>query len=261
MKVNYEDISIDLSENVSVTVVNADKTKEMSQSEIVMEHTVDVIINDILAKRIVCTPTDIDCLVIGRLVSEGYIADDKDVEEVTVCNGMTRVKVVLNKEIGCYREIETEPTYGTGSKTFVKVKREMKPVKMASYEPEWIFELANAFSKGSVIHKKTKGAHCCYLSYEGRLVYSAEDVGRHNALDKAIGYCVKNKLDRNKCILYTTGRVPTDMVEKAVMSGVPILVSKAVPTDKALEMARKYNLTLICKAWPDKYEIFCESKN
>jgi FdhD protein len=77
-------------------------------------------------------------------------------------------------------------------------------------------------------------------------------------MDKAIGYALINGIPLNECILYTTGRVPTDMVKKAIMAGVPVLVSKAVPTDAAIKMAKEHSLTLICKAWPDKFEIFAE---
>ncbi len=54
-------------------------------------------------------------------------------------------------------------------------------------------------------------------------------------------------------MIYTTGRVSTDMVEKTVAAGIPVLVSKAVPTSKALELAKRYGLKLICKAWPDSF--------
>jgi FdhD protein len=70
---------------------------------------------------------------------------------------------------------------------------------------------------------------------------------------------VKNKLEPLECLLFTTGRVPTDMVRKAVAASIGGLVSKAVPTDAAIEMAEKYNLNLICKAWPDSFVIANQS--
>jgi FdhD protein len=71
---------------------------------------------------------------------------------------------------------------------------------------------------------------------------------------------VKNKLEPLKCMLFTTGRVPTDMVRKAVMAGVGGLVSKAVPTDAAVKMANMYNLNLVCRAWPDSFTIANQSR-
>jgi FdhD protein len=137
----------------------------------------------------------------------------------------------------------------------------LKPIDYVELSYKNIFALAGEFSKDSktTIHKKTKGTHSAYLQYKGETLYGCEDIGRHNALDKCIGYMVKNKLEPLECLLFTTGRVPTDMVRKAVSSGIGGLVSKAVPTDAAIEMATKYNLNLICKAWPDSFVIANQS--
>ena len=116
--------------------------------------------------------------------------------------------------------------------------------------------MAKDFVKDSKIHRRTQGTHSCYLVVEGEVVFQAEDLGRHNAMDKAIGYAVRNGYNRQDCMLFTTGRVPTDMVQKVVFAGIPILVSKSVPTDEAVAMAQRYNLTLICKAWPDKFQLY-----
>lgn len=87
-----------------------------------------------------------------------------------------------------------------------------------------------------------------------------EDIGRHNALDKCIGYALLEQLDLSECILFTTGRVPTDMVQKVIAAGIPVLASKAVPTDQAIELAKKYHLNLICRAWPDRMEIYHDAR-
>ena len=87
-----------------------------------------------------------------------------------------------------------------------------------------------------------------------------EDIGRHNALDKCIGYALLEQLELSECILFTTGRVPTDMVQKVIAAGIPVLASKAVPTDQAIELAKKYRLNLICRAWPDRIEIYHDAR-
>ncbi|MBQ4045297.1 MAG: formate dehydrogenase accessory sulfurtransferase FdhD, partial [Lachnospiraceae bacterium] len=154
--------------------------------------------------------------------------------------------------------LQKEPTCCPDNKVFVANQdaRDLRPLAPAAWTPEDIFLLAGRFSKGSGIHKKTQGTHSAYLYHDGRIVFAAEDIGRHNALDKVIGYMLLHALKPETCMVYTTGRVPTDMVEKAVAAGVPVLVTKAVPTDQAVQMAKRYNLTLICKAWPDSFEIF-----
>lgn len=120
------------------------------------------------------------------------------------------------------------------------------------------FALVNQFVSDSEIHRATQGTHSCYLSVNGELHFSVEDIGRHNAIDKAIVYAVMRGFKREDCILYTTGRVSTDMARKVIVSGFPILVSKSVPTNAAVNMARTNNLVLICKAWPDQFEVFSD---
>ena len=57
-------------------------------------------------------------------------------------------------------------------------------------------------------------------------------------------------------MLFTSGRVPVDMVQKVISAGIPVLVSKSVPTAESVELAREYGLNLVCRAWPDKCEIY-----
>ena len=63
-------------------------------------------------------------------------------------------------------------------------------------------------------------------------------------------------VDLSPCIVFTSGRVPIDMVAKAIRARIPILVSKAVPTDKTIQIARDHDLTLICSAHPDAIRVF-----
>ena len=56
--------------------------------------------------------------------------------------------------------------------------------------------------------------------------FKAEDIGRHNAVDKAVGYAVLNDIPLSGCMIFTSGRVPVDMVEKVIVAGIPVLVSK-----------------------------------
>ena len=102
--------------------------------------------------------------------------------------------------------------------------------------------------------------HAAYLYKDGKVVTLFEDIGRHNALDKIIGYIYLNNIKSEDCIVFTTGRVPVDMVRKAIYAKLGALVSKAVPTVDAVSLAKEYNLNLICRAWQDSFQIFNKSK-
>lgn len=262
MIINNQSDKLEVSKKVSQKIVNADGSVETKESTIVSEHFIELIINENLAARLVCTPSCLTELVLGRMVSEGYINCADDVESIYICNYGSRAKVFLKKEIILEEAAENEPTCCTDNRVLLKntVDEPFSRLQKTEWKSEWIFDLANEFASGSMIHRATKGTHCCYLSVNGKIVYAAEDIGRHNAMDKAIGYAVLNGFDRKECILFTTGRVPTDMVKKVIKAGIPVLVSKAVPTDAAVLMASNYNLTLICRAWPDRYEIFNEAE-
>ena len=132
----------------------------------------------------------------------------------------------------------------------------MKKLPKHNWKPEWIFTLSEEFKNIKGIHDLTGGSHICILAREGKTLHVSEDIGRHNAVDKAVGYALNNDIPLHECMLFTSGRVPVDMAEKVIAAGVPVLVSKSVPTAEAVELAKEYGLTLICRAWPDKFELF-----
>ncbi len=260
MKINDLSAGLSAAGRADSVIVTPEGVRDNGGSVIVTEHFVDLFVNAQLFARLVCTPSDLPEMIIGRLITEGIIKNTEEVESLYVCESGRTVKVFLEREIELRSFVENEPTCCTGNKVLLEkiAGNQLSKLSKAEWKPEWVFSLANEFANGSKIHKATKGTHSCYLSVNGEVVYASEDIGRHNALDKAVGFMVMKGYAPDKCILFTTGRVPTDMVKKAVAAGVPVLVSKAVPTDAAIEMAREYNLTLICKAWPDKFEIFNE---
>lgn len=244
-------------ETVSYLITAAGEEKA-GKSTVLKEHRLDIYVQERIVFQIVCTPTDLAELVVGRLISDGMAKSKDEIERIDICEYGSRAKVFLKEETKLIKDEQRELTCCTDSKQFFKRKNVEKPEAFAPvlWKKEWIFALAKVFAEGSMLHKKTKGAHCCYLAVEDRIIYAAEDIGRHNALDKAIGYAVLHDLPREKCILFTTGRVPTDMVKKVIRARIPTLISKAVPTEEAVCMAKEHRMNLICKAWPDSFEVF-----
>lgn len=239
-------------------IVSADGSTGNGKVQIVLEHRIEVFINGQAVLKIVCTPTNLTEMIIGRLITEGYVETSDEIESVNINESGTAAHALIKESPLLCASCGEESTSCTDNKVLMSRNDRKTPSRLApaEYTPADIFSLCNEFASGSSIHKKTQGTHSCYLGYEGKTVFSAEDIGRHNALDKAVGYAEMNGLKRNKCILYTTGRVPADMIRKAVNAGIPVLVSKAVPTDEAIKIAKEYNIELICRAWPDRYEIF-----
>ena len=248
-----------------VVYADGEKNGEGENKEyrtLIREHFLDVVVNEVKVFRLVCTATDLPCLVLGRLLTEGLIERAEDVESLSLCESGCVARVFL-KEKPLLKELEKrEPTCCTGNRILAGKAEaaNLKKLPEADWREEWIFTMAEAFGRDSGLHKRTGGTHSCYLGIEGRCVYSSEDIGRHNALDKCIGYMLQEGLPREKCMLFTTGRVPTDMVEKVIAAGVPVLISKAVPTENAVLLAGEYGLNLFCRAWPDRFDIYRDNR-
>lgn len=109
--------------------------------------------------------------------------------------------------------------------------------------PEEIFALREALN--TRVWKETGGMHCAALWHNHRCVVTASDIGRHNAVDKVIGWMVLNRLQPSECVLGSTGRQPAGMVTKAVNAGIPIIAARAAVTVKGAELAAASGITLI----------------
>lgn len=262
-KVNDKSSGITETAEYAMEVIDISYNSRMEIGTCVCEHMIDVFVNEKLVASLVCTPLNLEYLVLGRLVTEGIISGVEDIESVYICDNGNTARVFVKNDIKLNRAKPIEPTCCTGNRLFLQNEEQtqLKPVKYAEISYEQVFALVGEFAADSKLHKKTGGTHSAYLQYQGASVFDCEDIGRHNALDKCIGYMAKNKLEPDKCLLFTTGRVPTDMVRKAVAAGVGGLVSKAVPTDAAIRLAKMYNLNLVCRAWPDSFVIANKAQN
>lgn len=234
-------------------------TKE--QSFVNVEHLMDIYINDRLTMKLVCIPQYLTELTLGRLLTEGIIEQLDEVNSLYICEEGRRARVHLADNVNYTPQdfVELTPSCCTGNhvlNNYFVSHKEMHPVKPIPWKASWIFSLADRFSEGMPLHEQTWGTHSCFLARENELLFACEDIGRHNALDKVIGYALQNGIDLCQCIVYSSGRIPTDMAMKVIRAGIPILASKAVPTDEAVALAEEYHLTLVCAARRDHMRLY-----
>ena len=121
-------------------------------------------------------------------------------------------------------------------------------------EKEHIFEVMDSI--WSEIWEKTGGTHCSVLFSDGRLIARSEDIGRHNTVDKVVGYAILNNIDLSQCVLGCSGRQPAAMVSKAANAGIPIVISRSAPTDKGIVTANEAGITLICFARENRFTAY-----
>jgi len=104
--------------------------------------------------------------------------------------------------------------------------------------------------------QQTGGVHCSVLVRAGEPVAKSCDIGRHNTVDKVVGSAVLNNIDRSECAIGCTGRQPSGMVGKVANALIPILISRAAPTDKGILMAEEAGITLINFSRGNRFTIF-----
>ena len=181
-------------------------------------------------------------LVAGRLYAEGVISSAESIQEIVFRQSAEYAEVRLIPEAGM-------PERGN-----------LKDVKPGYWAPEWIFALADRFKEGMPLHDRTRAAHSCFLACGNRLLFQCEDIGRHNAADKVIGFALLKEIDPAECIIYSSGRIPADMAAKAIRAKIPVLVSKAAPTSEAVALAKEYGLTLIGAARSDSMRVYYDGR-
>lgn len=108
----------------------------------------------------------------------------------------------------------------------------------------------------SDVWKQTGGVHCSVLFKEGKVICKMSDVGRHNTLDKIIGYATLNKINCSECYIGCTGRQPSGMVRKCANAQIPVIISKAASTISGINTAEISGITLICFTRGNRYTVY-----
>ena len=118
----------------------------------------------------------------------------------------------------------------------------------ATMRTSWLYQMTHTINTMPSLYLEAGAIHGCVLCKEGSPVCYTEDVGRHNAVDKIAGWIYRHGVDPSDKILYTTGRLTSEMVIKTVRMGIPILVSRSGFTAWGVDLARQVGLTLIGRA-------------
>ncbi len=204
------------------------------------------------------TPGNDEELATGFLFTEGIIGAATDVVSVIhpKADNENIVLVSLNEHVNPEMN-KLERNFYTTSSCGVCGKASIEAVRIACNIPESfdtlripasvIYGLPDLLRKQQEVFETTGGLHACALfDTKGALLFSREDVGRHNALDKLIGTALNaGQLPLDKHILLLSGRASFELVQKAVMAGIKIVAAVGAPSSLANEMAEEWGMTLI----------------
>jgi FdhD protein len=198
--------------------------------------------------RLMCTPTRLKDLALGFLFNEGLIEGMNDVAVIELCGDGQGVDVWLRHDIE-RPELRAITSGCSGGTTFEDLKGSQCRVESnLVITSDRVTALMEGLSGAASLYRRAGGVHTAALVMPGEedpLVCVAEDVGRHNALDKIAGACLQEETPMQGGILLTSGRVSSEMVSKAARMATPVVVSRTSPTSLSIELARAWGITLI----------------
>jgi FdhD protein len=205
------------------------------------------------------TPLNQDWLAVGFLKSERIINDLKEIVDLRVTPDGCCIDVWLNKTIKL-PEKQIITTGCGGGITYDDPRVGIEPLQIKkSTQPEVILKALNTLQTKDSLYARARGVHAAGLLdlKSGELLKVAEDVGRHNSIDKLLGGCLMDNVSTKGNALLTTGRISSEMLRKGALMGCPIIVSRTSPTSLAVELAQAWKVTLIGYARHGKLRVYC----
>jgi FdhD protein len=228
--------------------VAASETKKV-KDYVAEEKPLHLFLNKTHYATIFCSPKNLNELAVGHLLSEGLIKSIEEIERINLNEGICGVTLKSNidpkkrlKHSKSFSRIILSACGGPyqPSERLPKIKSNLR------VKAKVIQNCVNRLNFIAETFRKTGGVHAAAIyTSDGNLIAFAEDVGRHNAVDKVIGLGALNKTDFSKCFLALSGRLTGDIVSKAAKVGLPIVASLAAAVDSGINIAEEVNLTLI----------------
>ncbi len=235
------------------------KVREGSSSDtddlIAVEIRLRISVNSKPALSVYCTPLMVRELVVGIIHSEGLMEGEWCAERMTIDYGDDIVVDIPAS--GTLRQGEQIITSGCGGGISISRRPPDETIQdPATFRIETIKQIFREFQVASESYRLTGGVHSAALTDGTHLISFAEDIGRHNAVDKVIGRCLLESVPFAGKILLASGRLSSEIVSKCARCGIPVLVSRAAPTSLAVAFARKTNLTMIGFARGDRMNVY-----
>ncbi len=231
-----------------------------------VEKKLEIFLNNEKFVNILCTPIDIEDLIIGFLFSEKIILNFNDIkfikiEKESLNNNFIRVYVTTTSRIKINEKDKTLTSgFGKGLMFTTEGKKVISKLKIS---PNFILDLMRSFQDKMNIYKLSGAVHASCIADINDVIVVKEDIGRHNTFDKIAGYCLKTNIDTKDKIIMTTGRISTEMLLKSSRMEIPIVITMKSPTSNTLKVAKDLGITVVGRVKPDKnsfiiFEDSCE---
>ena len=211
-----------------------------TKEKVVKDETVTLTINGNISRSMSAIEDSLKEFAVGYLVNENMVKSMEDIERIDIDGSKIDVEIddtllKTNETVLC-----SDSAGGWRSKI-----KEVNPVESNfQVSVHELIDRIEELKNNAEIWQATGGTHVAGIVFEDNFVVK-EDVSRHVAVDKVIGYGILNGFDLNKSYVIYSGRMPADMVIKMTRAGVPILASNAAPANSGYNIAKKGNITLV----------------
>ena len=219
------------------------------------EYPLKLTVNGREIATLVSSPHELRFLVAGFLRTQGFVKETGDFLAMGVCDESGEANVRIRGEI----PERLTPVLTSGCGTGISFSFNAGVPKSAPPEtvfpPEVIFAMMREMARLSVRYGRHGGIHSAAVSDGTSILLHAEDLGRHNTIDRLAGQALLTGIDLSGCLLLTSGRVSTEMAAKAASFGVALIASRTSPTDMAVRICREAGIGLVGYVRSDSFRI------
>ena len=215
------------------------------------EQLCEIFLNGKTVATLACSPMNLRELALGYLVSEGIVGRIDSVTGPAWRDDRYAVQIQAQALLGEDKLAERVVTSGcAGGLSFAQLQGQPVPAEpllgmYVTVSRAEMLSLARQLAGQAKAFQQTGGVHSAALCEPGRIVFQVEDIGRHNAVDKVIGWAKLNGVELQDKLLLSTGRISADIVLKAARAELTIIASRGAPTSRALAYAEQLGLTVV----------------
>lgn len=229
---------------------------ENIEDGVITEQPVSLTVNGQVWLTFMCSPVDLEALAAGFLFNESIISSKEEIEDIRVCEHQDNVDIWLNRNVDEPKDWRRTSGCTGGYTTAILDEIESIPSDNMQISPEKILSLVRSMFESQDIYRKSGGVHASALASTDNIILQLEDVGRHNTLDKIAGRILLEDITINHKILLTTGRISSEMLQKAARLKTGLLISRTSPTSMSVDLAKHLGITLIGYARGHRFNVY-----
>ncbi len=255
-------------EEINILRISSEE-KDTEKDLIIKEVSFTILVNRQELITLLCSPQKLEFLAVGFLLSEGLVRNKNEIKDIRLDREREIYYINVKLDAGVqilenFLQKRLISSRGGRDAFFFDSQDVMgcQPINSkAQVNQDEIFQLMEELERRSSLFRVTGGAHSAALCNRKEFQIFAEDIGRHNAIDKIFGECLLKGISTEDKIVLTSGRISSEILIKVVKRRVPIIISRAAPTDLAVRLAEKLKMALVGFVRRKRMNIYtCDSR-